>query len=69
MGYNRYGTGNWFQPEKTESGKDYWPQSDVQLMLQSMDMYMDQEPYHTYYMKVSGHIMYDVNSNKMAYKN
>ena len=37
MGYNWYGTGNWFQPEKTESGKDYWPQSDVQLMLQSMD--------------------------------
>lgn len=32
MGYNWYGTGNWFQPEKTESGKDYWPQSDVQLM-------------------------------------
>ena len=69
MGYNWYGTGNWFQPEKTESGKDYWPQSDVQLMLQSMDMYMDQEPFHTYYMTVSGHMMYDVNSNQMAYKN
>ncbi|MDO4313160.1 MAG: sulfatase-like hydrolase/transferase [Eubacteriales bacterium] len=69
MGYNWYGTGNWFVPETTESGSEYWPQSDLQLMLQSMDMYMDSEPFHTYYMTVSGHMLYDVNSNQMAYRN
>lgn len=69
MGYNWYGTGNWFVPETTESGHEYWPQSDVQLMLQSMDLYMDHEPFHTYYMTVSGHMMYDISSNQMAYRN
>lgn len=69
MGYHWYGTGNWFVPETTESGGEYWPQSDLQLMLQSMDMYMDSEPFHTYYMTVSGHMLYDVNSNQMAYRN
>lgn len=69
MGYNWYGTGNWFQPETNESGHEYWPQSDLQLMEQSMSLYMDSEPFHTYYMTVSGHMLYDVNSNQMAYRN
>lgn len=69
MGYHWYGTGNWFVPETTESGGEYWPQSDVQLMAQSMDLYMDSEPFHTYYMTVSGHMLYDVDSNQMAYRN
>lgn len=69
MGYHWYGTGNWFQPETTESGHELWPQSDLQLVLQSMDLYMDQEPFHTYYLTVSGHMLYDVNSNQMSYRN
>lgn len=69
MGYNWQGTGNWFVPETTESGKDYWPQSDVQLMAQSMDAYMGNEPFHTYYMTVSGHMMYTTTGNQMAYRN
>lgn len=69
MGYHWYGTGNWFQPETTDGGSEYWPQSDLQLILQSMDMYMDQEPFHTYYLTVSGHMLYDVNGNQMAYRN
>lgn len=69
MGYNWQGTGNWFVPETTESGKEYWPQSDVQLMAQSMDAYMGNEPFHTYYMTVSGHMMYTTTGNQMAYRN
>ena len=69
MGYDWHGTGNWFQPEKTDSGKDYWPQSDLQLMEQSIPDYMDSEPFHTYYMTVSGHMLYDVSGNQMAYRN
>ena len=69
MGYDWHGTGNWFQPEKTDSGKDYWPQSDLQLMEQSIPDYMDSAPFHTYYMTVSGHMLYDVSGNQMAYRN
>ena len=69
MGYNWHGTGNWFQPETTESGHEYWPQSDLELVNQSMAQYMDSEPFHTYYMSVSGHMMYEVNSNQMSYRN
>lgn len=69
MGYNWHGTGNWFEPETTDSGREYWPQSDLALIEQSMPDYMEQEPFHTYYMSVSGHMMYEVNSNQMAYRN
>lgn len=69
MGYNWYGTGNWFQPERFEGGGEYWPQSDLQLITQSMDMYMDQQPFHTYYMTVSGHVLYSRNGNQMCYLN
>lgn len=69
MGYNWYGTGNWFQPERFEGGGDYWPQSDLQLISQSMSMYMDTQPFHTYYMTVSGHMLYSQNGNQMCYLN
>lgn len=69
MGYNWYGTGNWFQPECFEGGGEYWPQSDLQLITQSMSMYMDTQPFHTYYMTVSGHMLYSQNGNQMCYLN
>lgn len=69
MGYNWYGTGNWFQPETSESGYELWPQSDVQLIAQSVDSYIHAEPFLTYYMSVSGHMMYDFGSNCMASRN
>lgn len=69
MGYNWYGTGNWFQPECFEGGGEYWPQSDLQLINQSMGMYMDNQPFHTYYMTVSGHMLYSQNGNQMCYLN
>lgn len=69
MGYNWYARGNWFEPEYDENGDMLWPQSDLQLALQSMDMYMDSEPFHTYYMTVSGHVLYEPESNDMAERN
>lgn len=69
MGYNWYGTGNWFQPETNANGGEYWPQSDLQLINQSVDMYMDEQPFHTYYMTVSGHMLYSQNGNQMCYQN
>lgn len=69
MGYNWHGTGNWFQPETNEYGTEYWPQSDLQLIEQSMSGYMDKEPFHTYYMSVSGHMLYSLNGNAMSARN
>lgn len=69
MGYNWHGTGNWFVPETNEYGTELWPQSDLQLMEQSMDEYMDSEPFHTYYMSVSGHMLYTINGNQMSARN
>lgn len=69
MGYNWCGTGNWFQPETNASGGAYWPQSDLQLITQSMSMYMDAQPFHTYYMTVSGHMLYSQDGNQMCYQN
>ena len=69
MGYNWHGTGNWFTPEVNEYGNELWPQSDLQLITQSMLQYMDSEPFHTYYMSVSGHMLYSLSGNQMAYRN
>lgn len=69
MGYAWWGTGNWFQAEKNSEGKALWPQSDLELMKQSIDMYIDQQPFHTYYMTVSGHMVYEWSGNYQAYKN
>ncbi len=69
MGYNWHGTGNWFRPETTDSGHEYWPQSDLELINQSMPDYLDKEPFHTYYMSVSGHMMYTLDGNQMASRN
>jgi hypothetical protein len=33
------------------------------------DEYMKDEPFHAYYMTVSGHMRYDFNGNYIAYKN
>lgn len=69
MGYNWHGTGNWFVPEKNESGTDLWPQSDYEMIIQSMPDYMDKEPFHTYYMSVSGHMLYNWTGNQMCIRN
>lgn len=69
MGYNWHGTGNWFVPEMNANGKELWPQSDLQLIEQSMADYMDHEPFHTYYMTVSGHMLYNFTGNQMSARN
>lgn len=69
MGYNWHGTGNWFEPETNEYGNQLWPQSDVALITQSVDEYIGQEPFHTYYMSVSGHMLYEWSGNCMAQRN
>ncbi len=46
-----------------------WPASDLEMMEQSVDDYITQDQFHTYYMTFSGHYKYDVNINPMVQRN
>ena len=67
MGYIYYGYGNGLDVKKT------WPESDVEMIEKSIDYYLDGsgQPFHVYYMTVSGHLPYAWGDNQMSskYKN
>lgn len=55
--------------EKDENGKVIWPQSDDYMIEQSVQQYIEQEPFHIYYLTLSGHLPYGYGSNRMSLKN
>lgn len=65
LGYSTWmGMGNGM-----EEGVDKtWPESDQQMIDFTMDFYMDQQPFHVYYMTVSGHGLYSRTGNMMSYR-
>lgn len=63
MGYQYKGVGNGLDVTKT------WPESDYEMMVETVSEYVNQEPFHVYYMTVSGHMNYTFIGNSMAYKN
>ncbi len=63
LGYEYIGVGNGLEPSRV------WPSSDLEMMEQTVPMYVNQTPFHTYYMTVSGHQFYTWNGNMMASKN
>jgi len=48
--------------------KDQWPESDLEMMQKTVDDYIDEPWFHTYYMTVSGHLNYTFTGNMMAAK-
>ena len=44
----------------------YWPRSDREMAEKTIDYYIDNAPFHTYYMTVSGHANYTFAGNAMA---
>ncbi|MCT8139399.1 sulfatase-like hydrolase/transferase [Anaerobacillus sp. CMMVII] len=46
-----------------------WPASDLEMIENSILEYLDNEPFHAYYMTVSGHMQYTFDGNNMARKN
>lgn len=46
-----------------------WPQSDLEMIQGTLDLYIDEEPFNIYYMSVSGHSNYDTSNNAMSKKN
>ena len=46
-----------------------WPASDLELMQQTLPMYIDKQPFNVYYMTVSGHSVYTFGNNAMSREN
>ena len=63
MGYEYKGVGNGLEI------KESWPESDLEMMEVTIPEYIGQEPFHTYYMTVSGHLYYTFLGNSMSNKN
>ncbi|WP_461206212.1 LTA synthase family protein [Clostridium sp. DL1XJH146] len=63
MGYTYKGVGNGLKIKKS------WPESDVEMMEVTIPEYIEKEPFHAYYMTVSGHMQYNFFGNMMAIKN
>ncbi len=67
MGYDNFmGCGNGLQ--KLMNCKP-WPQSDLEMIDATFDLYSDNERFMTYYMSISGHLEYNFGGNNMAYRN
>lgn len=62
MGYTYVGNGNGL--ELTSQ----WPESDLEMMEQTIDDYINLDKFHAYYMTVSGHLEYNFFGNAMAAK-
>ncbi|MDF2473131.1 MAG: hypothetical protein K0R21_913 [Anaerocolumna sp.] len=63
MGYEYKGVGNGLQITKS------WPESDLEMIEVTVPEYINNQPFHTYYMTVSGHMNYTFMGNSMATKN
>ncbi|MGD9570181.1 MAG: LTA synthase family protein [Sedimentibacter sp.] len=63
MGYIYKGLGNGLDVTET------WPESDVEMIELTVDEYINKQPFHAYYMTVSGHLQYTFTGNYIAAKN
>ncbi len=63
LGYDYKGVGNGLEVKKS------WPESDLEMIDVTFDEYAGQQPFHSYYMTVSGHMNYNFFGNHMASKN
>ena len=62
MGYTYKGRGNGLNVKKQ------WPGSDLEMMELTVPEYIGEEPFHVYYMTISGHLEYTFGGNNMAKK-
>lgn len=63
MGYAYKGLGNGLDVTET------WPESDLEMIELTAPEFINEQPFHTYYMTVSGHLQYTFEGNCMAKKN
>ena len=63
LGYDYKGVGNGLEVART------WPESDVEMIDVTTPEILADEPFHAYYMTVSGHLEYNFGGNFIAAKN
>lgn len=64
LGYDYMGLGNGLVLDSK-----VWPESDLEMVDHTTDLYVDESPFHVYYLTVSGHMNYTFVGNSMSYKN
>ena len=64
MGYDYKGVGSGLVLER-----NLWPNSDLEMMQVTIDEYINNQPFHAYYMTVSGHLEYNFGGNAMSIRN
>ncbi|MBR6403421.1 MAG: LTA synthase family protein [Eubacterium sp.] len=70
IGYENYmGVGNGLEYEEEPYGGIMWPQSDLFMEQNTFAKYSGSEPFHVYYLTVSGHLNYNFGGNAMSEKN
>ncbi len=52
-----------------ELPSDCWPESDLEMINATVEEYTDEDPFHVYYLTVSGHMNYTFSGNSIANKN
>ncbi len=65
MGYDYKGMGNGLEAYVKET----WPESDLEMIEATVGEYAGSQPFHAYYMTVSGHMNYNFFGNYIARKN
>ena len=63
LGYTYIARGNGLEV------KGSWPESDLEMVDKTTDSFISDEPFHIYYLTVSGHMNYTFIGNSMASKN
>jgi len=63
LGYTFLGVGNGL------TNTEEWPQSDLDMMKETIPMFINEDRFHTYYMTVSGHSNYYWDANAQSLKN
>ena len=48
---------------------DVWPGSDLEMMQNTVDEFINEDQFHIYYLTVSGHMNYSFVGNSMSFKN
>ncbi|MBQ8148173.1 MAG: sulfatase-like hydrolase/transferase [Lachnospiraceae bacterium] len=68
LGYTWIANGSGLEEQCYENGSTLWPQSDLVMVQDTFDTYTAEEPFHLYYLTVSGHVVYSFGGNAMCQK-
>lgn len=69
LGYDWRANGSGLPEQHDEYGQVPWPQSDLIMVQDTVNEWINQQPFHVYYLTVSGHVLYSYDTNYISRKN